>query len=46
MPLCPNRAVLEGDEVDIFKLVSEGATPQQCAQWLRTPLEHAAASGN
>ena len=31
---------------DIFKLVSYGATPEQWAEWLRVPLEHAVARGN
>ncbi|CBJ25690.1 hypothetical protein Esi_0008_0114 [Ectocarpus siliculosus] len=30
----------------IFKLVQEEATPEQWKQWLRVPLEHAAAKGN
>ncbi|CAN0048975.1 unnamed protein product [Ectocarpus sp. 12 AP-2014] len=30
----------------IFKLVSDRATPQQWAKWLRAPLEHAAGTGN
>ncbi|CAM9433861.1 unnamed protein product [Ectocarpus fasciculatus] len=42
----PNRDVLRGEEVEIFKIVSEGATPKQWARWLRAPLEHAAASGD
>lgn len=46
MPARPQRAVLEGEEVDIVKLVSKGATAKQWAEWLRVPLEHAAASGD
>ncbi len=37
---------LDGLEVDIFKLVAEGATSKQWKEWLRAPLEHAAAKGN
>ncbi len=40
------RAPLMGAETEIFKLVSAGATPEQWAEWLRVPLEHAAAAGN
>ena len=40
------RAPLEGLVGEIFKLVSRGATDEQWAQWLRVPLEHAAADGN
>lgn len=40
------RAALHGAEAEIFKLVSAGATPEQWAEWLRAPLEHAAAAGN
>lgn len=32
--------------MEIFKLVSKGATTGQWAEWLRVPLEHAAASGD
>ncbi|CAM9433791.1 unnamed protein product [Ectocarpus fasciculatus] len=46
MPLRHTRALLLGQEVEIFKIVSKGATPEQWAEWLRVPLEHAAASGN
>ncbi len=46
MHLYPKRALLEGAEVEIFKLLSYGATPEQWAEWLRAPLEHAAARGN
>ncbi|CAM9253922.1 unnamed protein product, partial [Ectocarpus sp. 6 AP-2014] len=46
MHLYPKRALLEGAEVEIFKLLSFGATPEQWADWLRAPLEHAAARGN
>ncbi|CAN0205389.1 unnamed protein product, partial [Ectocarpus fasciculatus] len=30
----------------IFKLVCDRATPEQWAEWLRAPLEHAAGTGN
>ncbi|CAN0245586.1 unnamed protein product [Ectocarpus sp. 4 AP-2014] len=33
-------------ETEIFKLVKDEATSKQWKQWLRTPLEHAAAKGN
>ncbi|CAM9517433.1 unnamed protein product [Ectocarpus fasciculatus] len=46
MHLFPKRASLRGLESEIFKLVSYGATPDQWAEWLRVPLEHAAARGN
>ena len=42
----PKRASLEGLETEIFKLVSSSATPEQWKEWLRVPLEHAAARGN
>ncbi|CAM9757000.1 unnamed protein product, partial [Ectocarpus fasciculatus] len=45
MHLYPKRAVL-GAELEIFKLLSFAATPEQWAEWLRAPLEHAAARGN
>ncbi|CAN0364277.1 unnamed protein product [Pylaiella littoralis] len=44
--LYPHRATLEEAETEIFKLLSYGATPKQWAEWLRAPLEHAAARGN
>lgn len=31
---------------DIFKFVAQGSTPEQWANRLRVPLEHAAAAGN
>ena len=46
MHLFPHRASLQGLEVELFKLVSFGATPEQWAEWLRAPLEHAAVRGN
>eukprot|EP00903_Cladosiphon_okamuranus_P006808 g6636.t1 len=46
MHLYPKRALLEGSEAEIFKLLSFGATPEQWAEWLRAPLEHAATRGN
>lgn len=62
----PQRMHLEGLEVELFKLVSTAATPEQWAEWLRAlfklmppvprrsnggewlrvPLEHAAARGS
>lgn len=42
----PYRASLEGLEDKIFKLVAYCATRRQWAEWLRVPLEHAAAHGN
>ncbi|CAM9770409.1 unnamed protein product [Scytosiphon promiscuus] len=42
----PERTSLDGVETEIFKLVSHGATQEQWAEWLRAPLEHAAAQGN
>lgn len=42
----PQRASLEGLESEIFKMTSYGADPRQWAEWLRIPLEHAAARGN
>lgn len=42
----PDRESLQGLEMEIFKLVSFSATPQQWKEWLRVPLEHAAARGN
>ncbi|CAN0420703.1 unnamed protein product [Ectocarpus sp. 12 AP-2014] len=39
-------SILEGAGAAIFKLVCERATPEQWAQWLRTPLEYAACTGN
>ena len=42
----PKRVSLEGLETEIFKLVSSSATPEQWKEWLRVPLEHAAARGN
>ncbi|CAM9943714.1 unnamed protein product, partial [Hapterophycus canaliculatus] len=40
-----NRTALHGMAERLFKLVSDGATPRQWAEWLRAPLEHAAARG-
>ena len=37
---------LDGFELEIFKLVREHATIKQWREWLRAPLEHAAAVGN
>lgn len=42
----PARASLHCLAGEIFKLVSDGATPEQWAEWLRAPLEHAAPAGN
>ncbi|CAM9435338.1 unnamed protein product [Ectocarpus fasciculatus] len=41
-----DRSRVDGFEMEIFKLVKEEATPEQWKQWLRAPLEHAAARGN
>lgn len=46
LQLYPQRSLVEGIEAEIFKLLSYGATPEQWAEWLRAPLEHAAARGN
>eukprot|EP00752_Nemacystus_decipiens_P008066 g7210.t1 len=46
MHIYPKRAALEGLEIEMFKLVSYSATPEQWKEWLRVPLEHAAARGN
>ncbi len=42
----PTRASLEKLGIEILKLVSRNAAPRQWKEWLRVPLEHAAASGN
>ena len=44
--LSKKRALLHGVEAEIFKLVSAGATAEQWTEWLRVPLEHAAAAGS
>lgn len=36
---------LDGFEIEIFKLVKQNATPIHWKEWLRAPLEHAAAEG-
>lgn len=41
-----DRTRLDGFEIEIFKLVKKKATSDQWKEWLRAPLEHAAASGN
>ncbi|CAM9559734.1 unnamed protein product, partial [Ectocarpus sp. 8 AP-2014] len=46
MHVYPERRLLQGMESEIWKLVSYSATPQQWKEWLRVPLEHAAARGN
>ncbi|CAM9785729.1 unnamed protein product [Ectocarpus fasciculatus] len=48
MPGYEERAsILQEDLGDtIFKLVCDRATPEQWAEWLRAPLEHAAGTGN
>lgn len=46
MPVISPRALLEGQEVEIFKLVAKDATTKQWSEWLRVPLEHAAARGD
>ena len=42
----PKRACLDGSVAELFKLVSYGATSEEWGEWLRVPLEHAAARGN
>ena len=42
----PRRTCLQGLEVELFELLSFGATPEHRAEWLRAPLEHTAARGN
>lgn len=37
---------LQGLEGELLKIVFYGATPEQWAEWLRVPLEHAVARGN
>ncbi len=46
MTTYPERVSLEGLEMEIFKLVSKMASPEEWAEWLGAPLEHAAAQGN
>ena len=46
MHMYPKRSSLKGLEIEIFKLVSYSSTPEQWKEWLRVPLEHAAARGN
>ncbi|CAM9885835.1 unnamed protein product [Ectocarpus sp. 8 AP-2014] len=41
-----DRSRLDGFEIEIFKLVQREATSEQWEEWLRAPLEHAAAEGN
>ncbi|CAN0094282.1 unnamed protein product [Scytosiphon promiscuus] len=41
-----DRSRLDGFEVELFKLVQKEATAEQWREWLRAPLEHAAARGN
>lgn len=40
------RACLDGLTTELFKLVSYGATWEEWGEWLRMPLEYAAARGN
>ena len=42
----PERTPLEKRAKRIFKLVARGSTHEQWTEWLRVPLEHAAAAGN
>lgn len=42
----PNRASLQPLVGEILRPVARGATPDQWAEWLRVPLEHAAADAN
>eukprot|EP00752_Nemacystus_decipiens_P014367 g12779.t1 len=46
MHIYPQRTSLQELGSEIFKLVSYSSTPEQWAEWLRVPLEHAAARGN
>ena len=46
MHLYSERSSLEGFEIEIFRLVAFSSTPEQWKEWLRVPLEHAAARGN
>ncbi|CAN0048771.1 unnamed protein product [Ectocarpus fasciculatus] len=47
MPGYEERASILQDLGDtIFKLVCDRTTPEQWAEWLRAPLEHAAGTGN
>ena len=46
MHVYSRRVFLQGLEIELFKLVSYSATPEQWAEWLRVPLEHAVARGN
>ncbi|CAM9806724.1 unnamed protein product [Scytosiphon promiscuus] len=47
MKLSPKRALLWADHQDeILNLMREDPTSQQWSDWLRAPLEHAAARGN
>ncbi|CAB1102228.1 unnamed protein product [Ectocarpus sp. CCAP 1310/34] len=41
-----SRVKLRGTEETIFDLVCAGTSKMQWAEWLRTPLEHAASAGN
>ncbi|CAN0387269.1 unnamed protein product [Ectocarpus fasciculatus] len=41
-----DRKHVDGFEIEIFKLVQREATSEQWKEWLRAPLEHAAAEGN
>ena len=47
MPGYKDRAsILQGAGDMIFKLVCDRSTPEQWAEWLRAPLEHAAGTAN
>eukprot|EP00752_Nemacystus_decipiens_P002389 g2255.t1 len=47
MPGYEDRAsILQGAGDTIFQLVLDRATPEQWAEWLRAPLEHAAGTAN
>ncbi|CAM9249933.1 unnamed protein product [Ectocarpus sp. 4 AP-2014] len=41
-----DRSRVDGFEIEIFKLLQREATSEQWKEWLRAPLEHAAAEGN
>eukprot|EP00752_Nemacystus_decipiens_P007980 g7129.t1 len=42
----PQRACLDGLGSELFKLVSYGATREEWEEWLRVPMEYAAARGD
>ncbi|CAM9503878.1 unnamed protein product [Pylaiella littoralis] len=46
VPEGEDRTRLDGFEIELVKLVQREATSAQWKEWLRAPLEHAAAKGN